>query len=148
MRLRGGWEGWAQVELALFLSACGYVVEREANIFADANRRIDLLIGWQGQFLGLEVKCETAAGAAGFYAEVDADLTKIVEQGPRCSAGQLIFGRAAALTTMWNQLSMQGVDGQRLQLLTCGERDELKWMICCWPPAVQIAPAGGLPWRL
>lgn len=145
MTLRGGWEGWAQLELAFAFLRARYTVEREAHIFTAAPRaRVDLLLGMQGRQLGLEVKCETSPGENTFAHRVDIDLTKIVALQPQCPAMQLLLGTDAAVVDVWGQLSQQGVNDQRLTLAGSRAYQGLRWLLFSWPNGG--AGAGGLGW--
>ena len=74
--LRGGWEEWAQAEIAAYINAIdpSYSVEREADTYGD-RRRADLLINqgasqWAQEWIVVEMKCQCPhspyAFAAGF----------------------------------------------------------------------------------
>ena len=60
--LDGGWEGWAQIQLAFYLQqATNAKVSRECKIYAaDPDKRADLFVApTQGTNIGLELKCRT-----------------------------------------------------------------------------------------
>ncbi|KAK7459554.1 hypothetical protein VKT23_009537 [Stygiomarasmius scandens] len=88
-KLKGGWEGWTQVELALVLkkmfeqSNAGAAIEvtREDPVYSGGNQRSDLLIttrnGAQHFTNMFELKCEGIANAANFVGQVRDDCTKV-----------------------------------------------------------------------
>ncbi|KIK55835.1 hypothetical protein GYMLUDRAFT_87501 [Collybiopsis luxurians FD-317 M1] len=88
-QLKGGWEGWTQVELALYLKRAygqqfpGSVVTvtREDKVYNGTNERSDLLLTTRtgGRLFTnmIELKCESIANSAAFPGEVAADCTKI-----------------------------------------------------------------------
>ncbi|KIK66770.1 hypothetical protein GYMLUDRAFT_912488 [Collybiopsis luxurians FD-317 M1] len=88
-QLKGGWEGWTQVELALdFKRAYGkqyghdsVTVTREDKVYNGTNERSDLLLTTRtgGKLFTnmIELKCESIANSAGFPGEVTIDCTKI-----------------------------------------------------------------------
>ncbi|KIK66793.1 hypothetical protein GYMLUDRAFT_82161 [Collybiopsis luxurians FD-317 M1] len=89
-KLKGGWEGWTQVELALTLKRAyelqfgrdSVTVTREDNVYNNApNQRSDLLLTTRngGQIFTnmIELKCESIANAANFVREVSGDCTKV-----------------------------------------------------------------------
>ncbi|THV02295.1 hypothetical protein K435DRAFT_792650 [Dendrothele bispora CBS 962.96] len=88
-RLKGGWEGWAQVELALVLKQMfetnnpGSTIEvtREDPVYSGGTQRSDILIttrkGAQHFTNMIELKCESIANAANFTRQVSEDCAKV-----------------------------------------------------------------------
>ncbi|THU80419.1 hypothetical protein K435DRAFT_874395 [Dendrothele bispora CBS 962.96] len=88
-QLKGGWEGWTQVELALVLkrlfesSNPGSTVEvtREDPVYGGGTQRSDLLIttrkGAQHFTNMIELKCEGIANAPAFTGQVNGDCNKV-----------------------------------------------------------------------
>ncbi|KAJ3992277.1 hypothetical protein F5050DRAFT_960625 [Lentinula boryana] len=84
---KGGWEGWAQVELASYLEQVFggegvATVTREDNVYNGNDQRSDLLITTQKpngtSFTNMfELKCESSANSGNFRTKVRADCTKI-----------------------------------------------------------------------
>lgn len=80
--LKGGWEGWAQVELALYLQKVlsGSTIEREMAVYAGNTQLADLVI--TGETINpentaiIELKCRNS-GHANFARTVKDDLKKI-----------------------------------------------------------------------
>ena len=57
--MKGGWEGWFQVELALCLQKRGYTVEREVHVFKAPLEAADLFVtSPHGICTIIELKCE------------------------------------------------------------------------------------------
>ena len=64
--MKGGWEGWLQVELGLLLASDGRsIVEREQHVFTDKSRAADLVLrtlaaraGAPDTYTIIELKCE------------------------------------------------------------------------------------------
>ena len=64
--MKGGWEGWFQVELALFLEEHGYIVEREAHVFIAPRETADLVVtSCQVICTIIELKCESPQDITG-----------------------------------------------------------------------------------
>ena len=64
----GGWEGWAQVEVALWWSAQqGVEIIREEKLWND-NRKADLIIKRDSTASVVELKCKTLAEEGGAFA--------------------------------------------------------------------------------
>lgn len=77
--LKGGWEGWLQVELALALGEEVDVL-REAHSYADAHQRSDLSNLTANVDVIIEVKCESAhRPPEKFVASVVDDYLKLQE---------------------------------------------------------------------
>lgn len=82
---KGGWEGWAQVELALHFTALGdWNCERERQVYAGNAKRADLLLTSQGGQLDttiVELKTEALwrddTGPDNFVQSMRQDLVKI-----------------------------------------------------------------------
>ena len=59
---QGGWEGWIQVELAMWLTAKGYDVMREERIYDNKYYRADLVINPNipnATTIAIEIKCQS-----------------------------------------------------------------------------------------
>ncbi|KAE9390654.1 hypothetical protein BT96DRAFT_1024443 [Gymnopus androsaceus JB14] len=67
---QGGWEGWAQVELALFFQKQkdfeGATISREDHVYEGTLRRDDLLIKKPSFTTMVELKCESKGNQDGF----------------------------------------------------------------------------------
>jgi hypothetical protein len=82
---KGGWEGWAQVELALAFSLRYEKINvfREETVYSGSNRRADLtlmLAGHQTQVVELKVESlwqDQSLGVSGFVNAVKEDISKI-----------------------------------------------------------------------
>ena len=58
--MKGGWEGWFQVELALFLEQHGYTVKRDKQVFQGSLEAADLVVtSPQGICTIIELKCQS-----------------------------------------------------------------------------------------
>ncbi|KAG7087364.1 hypothetical protein E1B28_013337 [Marasmius oreades] len=108
---RGGWEGWVQVELAIYLGEFfkntlfpgrEIKVTREEYTYGETQQRSDILfttIRENGTvfYNAIELKCETLnTGKAGFRLEVKNDCTKVDNAKPKesfapCAAWVLAF---------------------------------------------------------
>lgn len=83
--LKGGWEGWTQVELTLFLLDRGYDVLREEAIYVNRNERVDFLINSTFPLydniapIAIELKCQRAIASSenSFIESVQADIKKL-----------------------------------------------------------------------
>ena len=67
--MRGGWEGWLQVELGLWLMEAGFAVEREMHVFKNARQAADMIVrheNFEGATIIIELKCE------GWFQDFDA----------------------------------------------------------------------------
>ncbi|KAJ4490752.1 hypothetical protein J3R30DRAFT_131739 [Lentinula aciculospora] len=84
---KGGWEGWVQVELAMYLQKVlggqGIAtILREQNVYNGNSQKCDFLIKTQkenGEYFTnmFELKCESSGNAGKFRTEVRDDCTKI-----------------------------------------------------------------------
>ncbi|KAK1224580.1 hypothetical protein PQX77_012518 [Marasmius sp. AFHP31] len=87
---RGGWEGWLQVELAIYLKkvfehdlfpGCTVNVTREDYIYGESSMRSDILlkttVNGRTFYNALELKCETYLGGSSFRRKVKDDCEKI-----------------------------------------------------------------------
>ncbi|CAN9356377.1 unnamed protein product [Alternaria alternata] len=82
---KGGWEGWAQVELALHFTAIGgWNCQREVQVYHDSQKRADLLLTAEGgppNTTIIELKTEAlwrdAHGVNQFVESMKEDLYKI-----------------------------------------------------------------------
>ncbi|EON67615.1 hypothetical protein W97_06758 [Coniosporium apollinis CBS 100218] len=87
--MKGGWEGWFQVELALCLEGHGYTVEREQHVFNAPLEAADLVVtSPHGICTIIELKCEgmyqditdvqlaAPTTRAKFAVRIDADVEK------------------------------------------------------------------------
>jgi hypothetical protein len=80
--LEGGWEGWAQVELALFLkdqhAPEDFLIQRECKGFKDSNDKIDICIVSAVQHsIFIELKCESFDNGSNFGVNVFDDYCKV-----------------------------------------------------------------------
>lgn len=59
-QLKGGWEGWLQVELAKEIKSKGVSIEREVRIFQESEKKVDMVVNWSETDLSilLELKAE------------------------------------------------------------------------------------------
>lgn len=60
--LKGGWEGWLQVELCLWLTQAGFYVEREVRVFKNPQQAADMVVqhkNFRGAAIIIELKCES-----------------------------------------------------------------------------------------
>ena len=79
---QGGWEGWLQVELAMFLTAKGYDVVREDKIY-NANKRADLVLNENcatvyRPIIAVEIKCQSIyINSDDFYKLICDDIEKM-----------------------------------------------------------------------
>ena len=79
---QGGWEGWLQVELAMFLTAKGYDVVREDKIY-NANKRADLVLNGNcadtyHPIIAVEIKCQSIyIDNANFCNLISEDINKL-----------------------------------------------------------------------
>ncbi|NBB17292.1 hypothetical protein GVN21_18165 [Caulobacter sp. SLTY] len=97
--LRGGWEEWAQAEIAGYINSIdpSYSVEREVYLFGD-DRKADLLINqgasqWAPDWIVVELKCQCPHSPYAFAAGFNKDKTKITELvEPYSSAQKLCLG--------------------------------------------------------
>ena len=113
-QMKGGWEGWAQVELAIALPANGVPVLREQTIYGNAPaRRVDLVINGA---LGVELKCATA-DLPDVFGKVSEDLDKLTELGPAIPVGVLVFGATAAFLKAQPLLSGYSINLQPVRFL-------------------------------
>jgi hypothetical protein len=91
---KGGWEGWAQVELALGFTQyyADLNTEREVQVYVGNKRRADLVFTSKSDPRGeikqiIELKVETsygdAASAGSFVTNLTTDLDKITDNGVR-----------------------------------------------------------------
>lgn len=128
MNLNGGWEGWAQVEIALRLVSYGYPVEREVNVFeSDPKKRADLVLYLEPELkVALEVKTQTKDRDV---TVADEDLTKLVQNKPRIPAGQLILGAAPRIKELYDMTGHMSVDWKPLKRLGAETPSGLAWMI-------------------
>lgn len=86
---KGGWEGWAQVELASHLASLpGHPnIERESHVFENDRQAVDIKITCNdGTVFLVELKCESLFASAGgstisggnsTYALFEADINKL-----------------------------------------------------------------------
>lgn len=82
--LKGGWEGWIQVELmAYFLRMNGTQnILREQPIYINPQNRVDLLVNADEAFnmrIPVEIKAQSFNNASEFVPGVQNDLTKVSE---------------------------------------------------------------------
>jgi hypothetical protein len=87
---KGGWEGWAQTEIATFLKTHELPgspsIHREHGIFNDSKSAVDFCIVQQEKVFCIEIKCESLFQSSKqgrvnsdhrFYEEVEADIWKL-----------------------------------------------------------------------
>lgn len=86
---KGGWEGWAQAELALHLETLpgDPTIEREVHVFENGRQAVDIKITCiDGTTFVVELKCESLFASAGSatigggnstYALFEADINKL-----------------------------------------------------------------------
>ena len=89
MEHKGGWEDWAQVELAYYINSKtyrkhDYVVERELTVYNKPSQRIDIWATSNTKGLpniGIELKCEghyqDVVTNTGLQARLMADMVKV-----------------------------------------------------------------------
>lgn len=80
-QLAGGWEAWAQVELALYFVPKATRVEREVKVYADNVSRADIVLYHAGDIAQIvEFKCHSqvqdSAATNNFARRVESDITK------------------------------------------------------------------------
>lgn len=128
MNLNGGWEGWAQVEIALRFVSYGYPVEREVNVFeSDPKKRADLVLYLgPGLQVALEVKTQSKDRDV---TVADEDLTKLVENKPTIPAGQMILGRTDWIETLYSMTEKMFVNFKQPKQLWGKTPNDLAWMI-------------------
>lgn len=67
--IEGGWEGWLQVELYLWLTEAGFDVNREVHVFKNPRQAADMIVSHKnfgGAPIIIELKCE------GWFQDFDA----------------------------------------------------------------------------
>lgn len=80
---QGGWEGWVQVELAMFLTSNGYDVIREDRIYQGQEYRADLVINSNCADtyhppIAIEIKCQSIyLTEAALYGAIETDERKL-----------------------------------------------------------------------
>lgn len=92
--LEGGWEAWAQAEIAAYINGVDptYSVEREALAYGDG-RRADLLLNkgasLQSQdWIVVELKCQSIPSARNFVSGLNSDYYKLQEVSPTYTKSQ------------------------------------------------------------
>lgn len=87
---QGGWEGWVQVELAMFCGMLDFDIQREQKIYGDDRSRVDLLFNnlfFQPdnnqahddlKRIAVEIKCQSVYyDTSGFINAVNSDICKL-----------------------------------------------------------------------
>ena len=82
---KGGWEGWAQVELFMYYQNAGYDILREVQCYNDSRLRVDLIINSQIpddnkciRNIAVEIKCGcTTWHDTCFKSAVSKDMEKL-----------------------------------------------------------------------
>lgn len=81
---QGGWEGWVQVELAMYLTSNGYDVIREDRIYQGQEYRADLVINSNCADatyhppIAIEIKCQSIyLTEAALYGAIETDEMKL-----------------------------------------------------------------------
>ncbi|KAF9064821.1 hypothetical protein BDP27DRAFT_1425482 [Rhodocollybia butyracea] len=101
-QLKGGWEGWAQVEIAIFLQEKlrdkGFEVTREDRVYEDASKRSDITVHQKtaGKVTILELKCESLRNKGKFDKGVAKDVAKI---GNKIASA---YSEEAKESTIWS----------------------------------------------
>lgn len=82
---QGGWEGWLQVELAMYLTSKGYDVIRESRIYDNTNFRADLVLNTilnTNRIIGVEIKCQSIyLQPCEVIKKIEEDILKLKELG-------------------------------------------------------------------
>lgn len=116
---KGGWEGWAQVELAEVLRQLpqGPTVQREHPIYDNSREAVDFYISWAYNAhppLCIELKCESLWQSAKqgrqyiehvFYKEIQDDIEKLQSSRKFAYSGQAAY--VVAITV--SELAAQGL---------------------------------------
>ncbi|KAK3985313.1 hypothetical protein QBC44DRAFT_335285 [Cladorrhinum sp. PSN332] len=123
---QGGWEGWAQVELALYLRAHAHErfktlyevmqVHREAYVYADSNNRADIVLSLPGgeQFI-IELKCESWGNQKKFGTNMLEDYIKVSDAQLKYvykSAVRYAVGISVSSDGIEYVLKKSGLDGK------------------------------------
>jgi hypothetical protein len=74
-RLKGGWEGWLQVEFAL--AAQDYQIDREQAQYPDSGERVDVYRFGKNMDVAIEFKCESFGQNRRFYDSLMDDVLKL-----------------------------------------------------------------------
>lgn len=90
---KGGWEGWAQSEIEMYLNQHTLpgapAIHREQAIFNNAQKAVDFLIVQQSKAFCIELKCESLFHSSNqgrvnsdhtFYQEVEIDILKLMTE--------------------------------------------------------------------
>ena len=83
--VKGGWEGWIQVDLIAYFISLDSTLEilREQPIYLAAQKRVDLLVNTSldaDYQIPVEIKAESFENRAQFLAGVNADLVKLDQE--------------------------------------------------------------------
>ncbi|KAG7087365.1 hypothetical protein E1B28_013338 [Marasmius oreades] len=127
---RGGWEGWVQLELAIYLEDfflnnkypdCEIKVTREEYTYGETQKRSDILFmttksAYHIFYNAIELKCEAKnTGAAGFKLEVKKDCEKVDNAKPKGSFAPCTTWVVAFSTTPDANLSDLKVGQRKLE---------------------------------
>jgi hypothetical protein len=109
--VKGGWEGWIQVDLTAYILTLDSTVEilREQPIYQNARRKCDLLLNADSlpaNQIPVEIKAESWNNRDNFVDEVLADLDKFDERNPAYQNSTCVM-----LTLPFDQPSLDEVLG-------------------------------------
>jgi hypothetical protein len=138
--VKGGWEGWVQVDLTAFILAHDSTEEilREQPIFPNARQRVDLLINADqrpAQQVGVEIKAQSFDNAGRFIAGVDDDLAKLENVDDAYHASTRVMVAIA-----FNQATLDELLGIEK------DRHRVFWTVYTGEVAVAIAIRTGDDW--
>ena len=111
-RMKGGWEGWLQVELGLLLANDGREVEREQHVFTTSSQEADLVIKTAPARAGdpksctiIELKCEG----------INQDCTGSLDAQGHAISRSTITGKPYFARRIEGDLAKFGTDGKNIK---------------------------------
>lgn len=144
--VKGGWEGWAQVDLTAYILSLNstFDILREQRIYTAPRKKTDLLLnGDLGPVaqIPVEIKTESAENVAGFLPGVIKDLNKLDGQRRPAYQNSTCVSMALAFSPESVALVQNIQRGGQKIFVNCYQSSEVALLLATWTATTGWVPA-------